>query len=160
MKEELSHVRSYLEIQQVRYQDILEYEIDIPKEMHEYQMLKLTLQPLVENAIKYGFCEIYENGLIRIEISREDQQLKIVVFNNGKPIDREMMEKINALNGQSILKAKKCFTDKEHGYGVVNILTRLRLKYGEDVLFYYEAEENGTRCTIRIPDDGKENRDL
>ena len=114
----------------------------------------------MENAIKYGFVEIYENGLIRIEISREDQQLKIMVFNNGKPIDREMMEKINALNGQSILKAKECFPDKEHGYGVVNVLTRLRLKYGEDVLFYYEAEENGTRCTIKIPDDGKENRDL
>ena len=42
---------------------------------------------------KHGFCEIYENGQIRIEIAREDSQLKIVVFNNGKPIDREMMEK-------------------------------------------------------------------
>ena len=38
------------------------------------------------------------------------------------------------------MEAKKCFQDKEHGYGVVNVLTRLRLKYGEDVLFYYEAE--------------------
>ena len=65
-------------------------------------MLKLILQPLVENAIKHGFCEIYENGLIRIEIAREDSQLKIVVFNNGKPIDREMMEKINALNGRCV----------------------------------------------------------
>ena len=149
-----------MEIQQIRNADLFHYEIACSVEEKNTWILKLILQPLVENAIKYGFCEIYENGLIRIEISREDQQLKIVVFNNGKPIDREMMEKINALNGQSIVKAKKCFTDKEHGYGVVNILTRLRLKYGEDVLFYYEAEENGTRCTIRIPDDGKENRDL
>ena len=107
------------------------------------------------NALTDLGCDI-----IRIEIAREDSQLKIVVFNNGKPIDREMMEKINALNGHPILEAKKCFQDKEHGYGVVNVLTRLRLKYGEDVLFYYEAEENGTRCTIQIPDDGKEKRDL
>ena len=54
VEEEESHIRSYLQIQQFRYQDILEYEIDIPKEMHEYQILKLTLQPLVENALYHG----------------------------------------------------------------------------------------------------------
>ena len=160
VEDELENVKSYMEIQQIRNADLFRYEIECKVEEKSTWMLKLILQPLVENAIKYGFCEIYENGLIQIEIARENDQLKIVVFNNGKPIDREMMEKINALNGQPILEAKKCFPDKEHGYGVVNVLTRLRLKYGEDVLFYYEAEENGTRCTIRIPDDGKENRDL
>ncbi len=160
VEDELENVKSYMEIQQIRNADLFRYEIECKVEEKSTWMLKLILQPLVENAIKYGFCEIYENGLIRIEIARENDQLKIVVFNNGKPIDREMMEKINALNGQPILEAKKCFPDKEHGYGVVNVLTRLRLKYGEDVLFYYEAEENGTQCTIRIPDDGKENRDL
>ena len=149
-----------MEIQQIRNANLFRYEIECKVEEKSTWMLKLILQPLVENAIKYGFCEIYENGLIRIEIAREDSQLKIVVFNNGKPIDREMMEKSNALNGHPILEAKKCFQDKGHGYGVVNVLTRLRLKYGEDVLFYYEAEENGTRCTIQIPDDGKEKRDL
>ena len=157
---ELENVKSYMEIQQIRNANLFRYEIECKVEEKSTWMLKLILQPLVENAIKHGFCEIYENGLIRIEIAREDSQLKIVVFNNGKPIDREMMEKINALNGHPILEAKKCFQDKEHGYGVVNVLTRLRLKYGEDVLFYYEAEENGTRCTIQIPDDGKEKRDL
>ena len=160
VEDELENVKSYMEIQQIRNANLFRYEIECKVEEKSTWMLKLILQPLVENAIKHGFCEIYENGLIRIEIAREDSQLKIVVFNNGKPIDREMMEKINALNGHPILEAKKCFQDKEHGYGVVNVLTRLRLKYGEDVLFYYEAEENGTRCTIQIPDDGKEKRDL
>ena len=160
VEDELENVKSYMEIQQIRNADLFRYEIACEVEARKTWMLKLVLQPLVENAIKYGFCEIYENGLIRIEISREADWLKIVVFNNGTPIDREMMEKINALNGQTILQAKECFQEKDHGYGVVNVLTRLRLKYGEDVLFYYEAEENGTRCTIKIPDDGKENRDL
>ena len=160
VEDELENVKSYMEIQQIRNANLFRYEIECKVEEKSTWMLKLILQPLVENAIKHGFCEIYENGLIQIEIAREDSQLKIVVFNNGKPIDREMMEKINALNGHPILEAKKCFQDKEHGYGVVNVLTRLRLKYGEDVLFYYEAEENGTRCTIQIPDDGKEKRDL
>ena len=160
VEDELENVKSYMEIQQIRNADLFRYEIDCQVEAKNTWILKLILQPLVENAIKYGFREIYENGLIRIEIKREDAQLKIVVFNNGKSIDREMMERINALNGKSVLQAKEWFPDKEHGYGVANILTRLRLKYGEDVRFYYEAEDEGTRCTIQIPDDGKDNRDL
>mgnify|MGYP002597217162 CR=1 FL=1 len=107
--DELENVKSYMEIQQIRNANLFRYEIECKVEEKSTWMLKLILQPLVENAIKHGFCEIYENGLIRIEIAREDSQLKIVVFNNGKPIDREMMEKINALNGHPILEAKKCF---------------------------------------------------
>ena len=48
-------------------------------------------------------------------------------------------------------------TEKKHGYGVINIITRLRLKYGADVRFFYESDTNGTVCVIQIPDDGKEN---
>ena len=92
MLKTLENVKSYMEIQQIRNANLFRYEIECKVEEKSTWMLKLILQPLVENAIKHGFCEIYENGLIRIEIAREDSQLKIVVFNNGKPIDREMME--------------------------------------------------------------------
>ena len=54
VKEEEAHIRSYLKIQQFRYQDILEYSIHIPEELYAYQILKLTLQPLVENALYHG----------------------------------------------------------------------------------------------------------
>ena len=111
VEDELENVKSYMEIQQIRNANLFRYEIECKVEEKSTWMLKLILQPLVENAIKHGFCEIYENGLIRIEIAREDSQLKIVVFNNGKPIDREMMEKINALNGHPILEAKKCLIE-------------------------------------------------
>lgn len=67
VEEEESHIRSYLQIQQFRYQDILEYEIDIPKEMYEYQILKLTLQPLVENALYHGIKN--KRGMGRIRVS-------------------------------------------------------------------------------------------
>ena len=92
-QDELENVKSYMEIQQIRNANLFRYEIECKVEEKSTWMLKLILQPLVENAIKHGFCEIYENGLIRIEIAREDSQLKIVVFNNGKPIDREMIDR-------------------------------------------------------------------
>ena len=55
---------------------------------------------------------------------------------------------------------KDSFEDKKHGYGVVNIITRLRLKYGEDVKFFYEADVDGTVCIIQIPENGKKNGEL
>ena len=66
-----------------------------------------------------------------------------------------------AFDNNNFLKAnninKDQFEKKKHGYGVINIITRLRLKYGEDVRFFYESDTNGTVCVIQIPDDGKEN---
>ena len=149
-----------MEIQQIRNENLFRYEVDCQVNAQQTWVLKLILQPLVENAIKHGFCEIYEGGLIRIEIKEEEGKLVFVVFNSGLPMRQEEVEMINALNGKSLLEMKECFKDKQHGYGVGNVITRLRLKYGEDVQFNYETEENGTRCIIRIPDDGKENRDF
>lgn len=160
VEDELENVKSYMEIQQIRNENLFRYEVDCQVNAQQTWVLKLILQPLVENAIKHGFCEIYEGGLIRIEIKEEEGKLVFVVFNSGLPMRQEEVEMINALNGKSLLEMKECFKDKQHGYGVGNVITRLRLKYGEDVQFNYETEENGTRCIIRIPDDGKENRDF
>ncbi len=65
VKEEEQHIRSYLEIQQFRYRDILEYEIAIPEELYEYEIIKLTLQPLVENALYHGIKNKRGGGHIR-----------------------------------------------------------------------------------------------
>ena len=66
VKEEEQHIRSYLEIQQFRYRDILEYEIAIPEELYEYEIIKLTLQPLVENALYHGIKNKRGGGHIRV----------------------------------------------------------------------------------------------
>ena len=160
VEDELENVKSYMEIQQIRNENLFRYEVDCQVDAQQTWVLKLILQPLVENAIKHGFCEIYEGGLIRIEVREEEGNLIFVVFNSGLPMRQEEVEMVNALNGKPLLEIKECFKDKQHGYGIGNVITRLRLKYGEEVQFKYETEENGTRCIIRIPDDGKENRDF
>ena len=93
---ECRHITSYLQIQQVRYQDILTYDVDIPEEIANCKIPKITLQPLVENSIKYGFCEIYEGGQIRIHVYKQDGRLILSVYNSGIPIAEEMAEKISA----------------------------------------------------------------
>ena len=117
----------------------------------------LILQPIVENAVKYGFCDIFEGGLIRISVTEQAGQLTFSVYNNGTPMEEQMAEKLNGLSEIPVSKMKDSFEDKKHGYGVINIITRLRLKYGEDVRVFYESDTNGTVCVIQIPNDGKEN---
>ena len=84
-------------------------------------------------------------------------RLTFSVYNNGKPMDKEIAEKINDLGKVPVPEMKKAFPDKQKGYGVINIATRLRLKYGDQVEFGYEVLEEGTRCVIKLPVDGKEN---
>ena len=71
-------------------------------------------------------------------------------------MDLEIAEKVNALGSMPVSEMKKVFPDKKQGYGVTNIATRLRLKYGDQVEFYYEVLAQGTRCVIKLPADGEE----
>lgn len=154
VEDELENVKSYMEIQQIRNENLFSYEIDCQVEAQKVRVLKLILQPLVENSIKYGFCDIFEGGLIRIEVKEEPEYLRLFVYNNGKPMEYDMAERINGLSMKAPADMKEYFPDKKHGYGVVNIVTRLRLKYGEGVQFYYEVYEDGTGCVIKIPKEG------
>ncbi len=154
VEDELENVKSYMEIQQIRNTDLFEYEIDCQVDAKNTKILKLILQPIVENAVKYGFSEIYEGGYIRICIQKENSEIILSVFNSGLPMNETMIRKINGLTHLPISKIKEAFPDKKHGYGVYNILTRLRLKYGENISFSYKADATGTTCTIKIPERG------
>ena len=81
--------------------------------------------------------------------------LYLEVYNSGMPMKEEVCEKINALNGHSLAALRECFPDREKGYGIFNIVTRLRLKYGEKIRFCYETNAEGTTCIIQIPEGGR-----
>ena len=154
--DELENVKSYLQIQQIRNENLFTYTVDCEVDPEETWVLKLILQPLVENSIKYGFCEIYEGGQIRIQVYKQDGRLILTVYNSGTSIAGEMAEKINALNGRPLSETRKLFPkNMKNGYGVSNVLTRLRLKYGEEVRLTYRAEPDGTTCRIEIPGEGE-----
>lgn len=153
--DELENVKSYMEIQQIRNENLFSYTVDCQVDAENTWVLKLILQPLVENAIKYGFCDIFEGGIIRISVKEEKGFLYLEVYNSGMPMKEELCEKINALNGHSLAALRECFPDREKGYGIFNIVTRLRLKYGEKIRFCYETNAEGTTCIIQIPEGGR-----
>lgn len=97
LEDELEHVKSYMDIQRIRNNDLFTYEIHCEKELSDRRVLKLILQPLVENSIKHGFCDIYEGGKIRIDVYEEQERLVFRVWNNGTPMSGEDMERIRQM---------------------------------------------------------------
>ena len=125
IKDEIGHVRSYLEIQQVRYQDILNYEIHIPQELEKYLIPKITVQPLVENALYHGIKN--KRGVGRIVISGEmkEQCFILQVEDDGIGISEERLRQVR----DGILH--KVSAGKEI-YGLYNVNERIRLNFGEE----------------------------
>lgn len=143
LKEEKLHVQSYLEIQHVRYQDILTYEIDIPEELCFLTLPKLTLQPLVENALYHGIK--YKRGLGKIKVGAalQGDTAVLTVFDDGPGLSPAELERLN----QSIQSS-----GERHGFGCANVHERIRLYYGEPYGLTITSEEGeGTYATVLLP---------
>ena len=151
VEDELENVKSYLEIQQIRDSDLFRHEIVCEVDAANEQVLKLILQPLVENAVKYGFRDIFEGGQIIIRVWKENGYLVFVVRNNGTVIEEQICEKINGLTKMPLSEMKNSFQGQENGYGIVNIITRLRLMYRDDIVFRAAREDGWTSFTVWVP---------
>ena len=151
VREELQHVRSYLEIQQIRYQDILSYEIDVPEELNNYLIPKITIQPLVENALYHGIKNRRGGGKISVTGTLEEEDYIIKVTDDGIGMDEERLEQV-----------RKGLTDQDPDsnkiYGLYNVNERIRLEFGEEYgISIDSAYEKGTTMTIRLPRKKKSN---
>lgn len=145
IREELSHVRSYLEIQQIRYQDILSYDIDVPQELYDNEIPKITVQPVVENALYHGIKNRRGGGKILVTGTVADKDYCIIVSDDGMGMDKDHLEEIRAeLSGNSKGNGKI--------YGLYNVNERIKLFYGEEYGISIDSEyEKGTTVTIRLP---------
>ncbi|WP_027091267.1 cache domain-containing sensor histidine kinase [Cohnella thermotolerans] len=161
--QELEHLRSYLEIQKFRFEELFEYEIDVPESLHGYEILKLTLQPLVENSIQHGFEGIGYLGKIRISAREEGDNLAFYVEDNGIGIPQETLGRF-ATSGFTTLQElyeESPETGERRGLGVGNVADRLRIHYGPGYgLLLCSAPGQGTVIKCLIPKGaGRENRE-
>lgn len=145
IKEELQHVRSYLEIQHVRYQDILQYEIRVPKELYKYMIPKITIQPLVENALYHGIKNKRGQGMIVVSGRREKDYFVIQIEDNGIGIHPERLLQVQ----ERILH--RASEDRDI-YGLYNVNERIRLNFGEKYGISIESTYGeGTVVSIWLP---------
>ena len=85
--------------------------------------------------------------------------LVFTVFNNGEPINEEACDRINSLAGLPLNQMKETFQNNKNGYGIVNIITRLRLMYDEKIVFQVKSEQDGTMFTVKVPERPDEQQD-
>ena len=142
LSEELLHIRSWLEIQQTRYKDILRYDNDVSPDLNNCRIPKMTLQPLAENAIYHGIKAKRGGGMIRITGKMDGETALLEVSDTGVGMPRQTLERIRAsLN-----------PDDTNNFGIFAVWQRLRLTFGGSVCFEIESEENvGTTVHIRFP---------
>ena len=144
LSEEIKHLTGYLTIQKIRYRDILDYEIDIPENLYHIQVLKLLLQPLVENAIYHGVKHRRGRGMIVVTGEAKDGWLILSVRDNGAGMTKERLQQVRqGLSAESGQGA---------GYGLFNVNKRIQLYYNQPQGIEIESEEKiGTTVSLRVP---------
>lgn len=165
LAEELEHLESYLKIQKVRYRDKLNYAIHSDPALGRYTVLKLLLQPLVENAIYHGIKERRGPGTIEVTVEREDGRLVMRVKDDGVGMDEGRLAEIRrALDmvGRDIeaadlmdneeIAATGGLDGNNRGYGLINVHERLRLTFGDRYGLAVDSRRGeGTVVTVIHP---------
>jgi two-component system sensor histidine kinase YesM len=140
VEQEIKHVEQYMQLQQQCYENLFEYRIEAEESCRSIEILKILLQPLVENAILHGFNDKEDLGHILIRIDRHEDTLRLEVKDNGCGMDVAKMNAEEATEGN------------RKGYAISNLMDRLSLQYGEQASLVFDSEINvGTTVVITIP---------
>lgn len=148
IKEELQHAENYLIIQSYRYRSQFSYTIDASDELMDCLCNKITIQPLIENAIYHGIDRMVDEGEIKITVkpAEDDDDILITVSDNGVGMTKEQCGKILAKDRSD-----------SGGIGVKNVNDRLKIYFGKKYGLSIESElDVGTTVTVRIPKIDKE----
>jgi two-component system sensor histidine kinase YesM len=147
VKDEIRHVISYLEIQKIRYDNRFSFDVEVEEELNHQPVLKLILQPIVENILLHAFDQDY-NGIIKIRGTMTNGQGQFWIEDNGKGMDKQTLLKLNSLEIEN--------HNKRRGHGIRNVQERLGLYYGKNYgLIICSIENKGTTIKISFPIKGE-----
>lgn len=146
LESELELIKNYLEIQAMRFEGLVEYELNIEEHINinEYKILPLLIQPIVENAFIHGLEEKKDKGWIRLSIFHSDKYLIIEVRDNGVGIEKEKLIKINS--------DLEIMDDNNKSIGMKNVNQRIKIYYGNQYGLKITSElQVGTIVTFKLP---------
>lgn len=148
IENEIEHIKGYLIIQKIRYEDILEVSFHLNEDILQYQILKLSLQPLIENAIYHGIKNKRGKGFIHIKGDFDPQgNISIDIVDNGIGMGKEYLDKIKSRLSTGIPPKRG-----SGGFGMLNVHQRIRLFYGKPYgLSINSWEGSGTKVRLIIP---------
>ncbi|MGN0169256.1 MAG: sensor histidine kinase [Lachnospiraceae bacterium] len=142
--DEITHVKNYMNIQQIRYKNKFTIQYEIDEEILTYCTVKLVVQPILENAIYYGVQSMDGDGQIVVRGYKTEENIYLEVEDNGLGMPLEVVEGLLTEKGQARAKGS--------GVGLVNVHNRIRLRFGEAYgLHIISAPDEGTTVQIRLP---------
>ncbi len=147
LKQEMEYVQSYLILQKFRQGDSLQVSVEMEEGADELYIPRFILQPLLENAIKYGAAADQESFLIDINVRRSEGGLFILVVNDGTGIDLKQMDQILDFDPDSM----GLLNFQKTGYGVQNIHRRIKILCGREYGLRYYIENGRTCCEVILP---------
>lgn len=140
ISQEVAWLKEYLLLQGRKIGKKLKVRLNIPEEYEGYRIHKLLLQPFIENSLKYGFQKKKEECILEISIQKKDDQMHIIIYDNGQGMTEEQLKYVNYFDEIS-----------EH-MGIFNVKKRLKLYYGETAQLYFESVKGEfTRVHLFIP---------
>ena len=141
IRSEVQHAQSYLQIQSVRYKEQFSYEFDVDEGCVDYLCNKITLQPIIENAIYHGVNGLVDEGRIVIRVFEREDDIFFTVEDNGIGMEPEQIEEI--------FRKKP---DSKSGIGIKNVNDRLKIWFGEKYgITITSVPDEGTCVTVRMP---------
>ena len=144
IRDELQHAQSYMNIQKVRYKNKFQITFDVDSDILDCCIVKLILQPILENAINYGVREMDDCGEIIVQGRKEEDEILFTIADNGMGIPEEEIE--------FLLTDTQRVHKKGSGVGLVNVNNRIKILFGEKYGLHIESElDEGTTVSIRIP---------
>jgi len=145
IREEEQHIASYLQIQEMRYHDIMEYDIQIDKVLYDYKIPKLTLQPLVENSLYHGLKYKRAKGYIHINGEKEGDEIRLTVRDSGVGMEPEELAFLQS-------EIEKPCQETEKGFGLANVNERIHMYFGQQYgLTIQSVKGKGTIVEVIIP---------
>ncbi|MBF1014684.1 MAG: sensor histidine kinase, partial [Lachnospiraceae bacterium] len=145
LQDEVRHVQAYVRIQNMRFEKKISLDIEEKGWLKEYSILKIILQPLVENSIMHGILEKEDSrGVIKINFVLQGDRIYIIIKDDGVGMSKDKID--------NLLKDTNEIKHAGSGYGVKNINERIKLYYGPEFGLEFESKENaGTVVTVSIP---------
>lgn len=145
ISDELKHLKNYMFVMNVRMNDSIHMTIDIPAEMMKTRVPRLSLQPLVENAVSHGLRNKRGEKNIHISARRTDTEILLSIADNGVGMPREMLDRVRSIDPEQALSTGGSI-------GLLNIAARLRLLFGGEYGLEVDSrEQEGTTITLHIP---------
>lgn len=154
LEDEIEYTENYLYLLKKKYEDFLNFEIEIKGKAQNLQLPRLVIQPFVENSIKHAFNYFEPPWMISVKciVDEEENNWKITIADNGCGFAPDILDKINSQINDIDSYFKRSYDNETNsnngGLGIINTFLRLKMFYGDNLVFNIQSNKNGTIINI------------